>query len=509
MNTLTFDKLALMALGNVDFSLSEEQKERVEKTFTFLQEFSRDKVIYGINTGFGPMAQYKISADELQNLQYNLIRSHAQGVGEVLSAEQTRAVMICRLQTLALGYSGTSPEVIHTLEAYLKAGVYPIIPKHGGVGASGDLVQLAHLGLGLIGEGECHFQGEIVAVEDALKKAGVQPTQLHLRDGLSLINGTSCMSGIAAVNLVHVNNLIEWSISCSSVLNELISSYSDSFSETLNHAKLHAGQQYVAQRMRELTNGGNLKNREDYLFNNKYFDGVQVFKEKVQEYYSLRCVPQIIGPIYDTYLRAREVVELEVNSANDNPIVSVEDQSVYHGGNFHGDYVSLEMDKVRVTTAKLSMLMERQTNYLLNAKLNETYPPFLNSGVLGLNFGLQGMQFTAVSTTAENQTLSNPMYVHSISNNGDNQDVVSMGTNAALLTEKVIDNTYQVLAIQLTCIAQAIDLSEYKENLSANAKDLLSFVRSHMNGGSIDEPRNKQLNSLVGALKATAMEKEL
>ena len=190
-------------------------------------------------------------------------------------------------------------------------------------------------------------------------------------------------------------------------------------------------------------------------------------KHKVQEYYSLRCVPQVLGPVLDTIYYTNHVLMNEVNSTSDNPIIDGEHHNVYHGGNFHGDYVALEMDKLKIAITKLSMLAERQLNYLMNPKLNEKLPPFVNLGKLGLNLGMQGVQFTAVSTVAENQTLSFPMYIHSITNNNDNQDIVSMGTNAALIAKKIIDNSYQVLAIEMISILQAIDYLEIKDRLSS------------------------------------------
>ncbi len=483
--------------GEQPYRLGKAQWDRVERSFDFLQEFSRNKVIYGINTGFGPMAQYRVSEENQEQLQYNLVRSHANGTGEPLSATQTRAVMSCRLNTLALGFSGTSPGVLQALENFLRHGIYPVIPRHGGVGASGDLVQLAHLALGLIGEGESYYGGERMPTAEALRLTGVAAARLRLRDGLSLINGTSCMSGIAAVNLILVSTLLHYAVLCSSVMNELTASYTDSFSHELNSSKLHPGQQYVASRMRDfLKDGQVLKNRKDHLFNEDFIDGREYFSEKVQEYYSLRCVPQVVGPIYDTYLHAAKVVEEEINSANDNPIVCAETENVYHGGNFHGDYVALEMDKLKIAVTKLSMLMERQINYLMNDRLNNKFPAFLNVGKLGFNFGLQGMQFTAVSTTAENQSLSNPVYLHSIPSNGDNQDIVSMGTNAALVAGQVIDNTFEVLAVQLVALAQAIDIDGSRDRLSTATRELHALVRQSVPMIVEDRPNYLELNEL-------------
>ena len=228
--------------------------------------------------------------------------------------------------------------------------------------------------------------------------------------------------------------------------------------------------------MREYLKDSTLtRKREQHLY--KENNGVTIFEEKVQEYYSLRCVPQILGPVLDTLNNVERILIEEVNSANDNPIVNVEKKSVYHGGNFHGDYVSLEMDKLKLVVTKLAMLSERQLNYLLNPRLNDCLPPFVNLAKLGLNFGMQGVQFTATSTTAENQMLSNPMYVHSIPNNNDNQDIVSMGTNAALITKKVIENSFEVVAIELITIIQAIEYLKVQDKVSSKTKEMYDDIR--------------------------------
>ena len=291
------------------------------------------------------------------------------------------------------------------------------------------------------------------------------------------MNGTSVMTGIGIVNVIYTERLLNWVLKCSSAINEIVEAYDDHLSEELNNTKKHKGQQEVAKKMREhLKDSTLIRNREEYLYNAN--TNSPVFKEKVQEYYSLRCVPQILGPILDTLKSVRKILIEEVNSANDNPIVDVEKKHVYHGGNFHGDYVSLEMDKLKIVTTKMSMLSERQLNYLLNSKLNDILPPFVNLGKLGLNFGMQGVQFTATSTTAENQTLSNPMYVHSIPNNNDNQDIVSMGTNAALMTKKVIENTYEVVAIEMITIIQAIEYLQFQNKVSSSTKKMFDAIRN-------------------------------
>jgi len=498
---MNFSELIYVILSTETYHINSDQRKKISEAHEFLLSFAENKVIYGINTGFGPMAQYKIAQSELKNLQYRLVRSHAAGTGDVLTEEQIRATLLCRLNTLSLAKSGVSSEVIDVLENFLNAGIYPEIYQHGGVGASGDLVQLAHLALGLIGEGYSYHNRIRHKTADLLIEKKIKPLDLKLRDGLALINGTSCMSGIALINIWKAQNLIDWSIKISAMINELISSYDDSFSAALNAAKEHEGQRDVATLMRTFLKDSKLiKKREEHLFVEDSMTADK-FQEKVQEYYSIRCVPQIIGPVLDTLKYAEKVVVNEVNSANDNPITDIESNNVYHGGNFHGDYVAFEMDKIKIGITKLTMLMERQLNYLLNAKLNEKFPPFLNKGVLGLNFGLQGMQFTATSTTAENQTLANPMYTHSIPCNNDNQDIVSMGTNSALLAAKVIENAFQVLSIELIAVAQAIDIAECKNKIGTESRKIFDVISQLAKGIDADEPGFEKIARVNAYLK--------
>jgi histidine ammonia-lyase len=458
-------------------SLHEELLNTVEESFNFLKEFSKNKVIYGVNTGFGPMAQYKIKDSETLELQYNLIRSHASGTGNPIDPKYVKAAMLARLNTLSLGNSGVHVSVVKVMSELINKDIIPLIYEHGGVGASGDLVQLAHLALVLIGEGEVFYKGERTPTSEVFKIEGINPIEVRLREGLGLINGTSVMTGIGIVNTIYTRRLLEWVICCSSAINEIVEAYDDHLSYDLNYTKKHLGQREIARSMRSHLEDSTLtRKREHHLYTDN--TDVSVFEEKVQEYYSIRCVPQILGPVLDTLNEVERILIEEVNSANDNPIVNVEKQHVYHGGNFHGDYVSLEMDKLKIVVTKMSMLAERQLNYLLNSKLNDILPPFVNLGTLGLNFGMQGVQFTATSTTAENQMLSNPMYVHSIPNNNDNQDIVSMGTNAALITKKVIENAFEVVAIEMITVVQAIEYLDVKDKVSSKTRKMYDAVRN-------------------------------
>ena len=481
MNTineyLSLKEFEAIIFENNKIEISEVVLNRVNESFDFLKKFSNNKVIYGVNTGFGPMAQYRIKDEDRIQLQYNLIRSHSSGTGKPLDAICVKAAILARLNSLSLGNSGVHSSVIHLMKELINRDITPLIFEHGGVGASGDLVQLAHLALVLIGEGEVFYKGERKATQDVFEIENLKPIQVEIREGLALINGTSVMTGIGVVNVHNASKLLDWSLKCSCAINEIVQAYDDHFSEELNNAKRHKGQREVASRMREnLADSTLIRKREDHLYNNDNTE--DIFKEKVQEYYSLRCVPQILGPVLETINNVASILEDEFNSANDNPIIDVKNQHVYHGGNFHGDYISLEMDKLKIVITKLTMLAERQLNYLLNSKINEILPPFVNLGTLGFNFGMQGVQFTATSTTAENQMLSNPMYIHSIPNNNDNQDIVSMGTNAAVITAKVIENAFEVLSIEIITIVQAIDALEQKDEISSVTRKMYDDVRA-------------------------------
>ncbi|MDO4881172.1 MAG: aromatic amino acid ammonia-lyase [Capnocytophaga sp.] len=473
---LTFNEFISVIFQGEKVEITKNVEERVLKSYKFLKKFAENKIIYGVNTGFGPMAQYRISEQDQLQLQYNLIRSHASGMGEYFDEETCKAVILSRLNTLSVGKSGVHFSVISLMKELINQGITPLIFQHGSVGASGDLVQLAHLALVLIGEGEVFYKGERKKTAEVFSQLQIQPLQIHLREGISLMNGTSVMTGLSAINIYYSEILLDWAVKFSTTINEIVQTYDDHFSEELNEAKLHNGQREIAHRMRENIAGSCLtKKRQKDLYSGNCNE--EIFKAKVQEYYSLRCVPQILGAVLDTIDNAKKVVENEFNSVSDNPIIDTETEQVYHGGNFHGDYISLEMDKLKLAVTRMSMLAERQLNYLLNPKINEFLPPFVNAGKLGFNFGIQGMQFTATSTTAENQTLSNSMYVHSIPNNNDNQDIVSMGTNSATITRKVIENTFEVMAIEALTIVQAIDILDIKDKISPSAQNWYQQIR--------------------------------
>ncbi len=483
--------------------IEESTLQKVSDCYAFLEEFKRDKVIYGINTGFGPMAQYRVDDAELLALQYNIIRSHACGVGNPLQEKAVKAAMVSRLMTFLQCRSGIHTDVVKQITFFINNNIIPVIPEHGSVGASGDLVQLAHMALAFIGEGEVFYKNERRKASDVLAELGLKNLTLHGRDGLSLVNGTATMTGISIVNLYYAKRLLDWQLLASVMMNEIAGSYDDFLSEESNSVRRQYGQQEIAKAMREIAGKSQcLHKREIELYNG---NNETKFGRKVQPYYSLRCVPQILGPILEEIRNAERVVENEVNSADDNPIVDPEAKNVFHGGNFHGDYISYEMDKLKIGITKLTMLAERQLNYLYHDKVNEILPPFVNLGRLGLDYGMQACQFTATSTTAENQTLSMPMSIHTIPNNNDNQDIVSMGTNAASMTMRVIENAYQVEAIHFMSIAQAIDCLQLSDKLSPLSQEIFYNLRSIFPVFKDDKPKSLDIERVIKYLKATEL----
>jgi len=503
-STLTLEDFSDILFKQKKIALDGAALQKVDTNFCFLQEFSNNKLIYGINTGFGPMAQYKVKSEDLLRLQYNLIRSHSSGSGNLLPALLVKALMVARLNSLMQAFSGVHTDVVELLSHLINHNISPCIYEHGGVGASGDLVQLAHLSLALIGEGEVIFEEKVYPTLEIYQRFDIKPLSIHIREGIAILNGTSAMTGIGMVNIIQAKKLLEWSVILSAMTNEVVEAFDDHFSYELNIVKHHTGQNRVAAMLRETLAGSKMiRNRfEQHVYHVKNPDQL-VLTDKVQEYYSLRCVSQVLGPVYDTIAYAEKIVTDELNSVNDNPVIDHINKNIFHGGNFHGDYVALEMDKLKISITKLSMLSERQLNYLMNEKLNLKFPPFMNLGVLGVNFGMQGVQFTATSTVAENQTLSFPMYVHSIPNNNDNQDIVSMGCNAALMTRKVIANSYEVLTIQLMTILQAIDYLGCQEKLAPNTLSLYTAVRKIFPKFIEDSPKYKDLENVRSFLQST------
>lgn len=503
---LTVDDInAFLADPEISIDIADQAFTKIERSKAFVDSSLDKKVIYGINTGFGPMASYIIGATELEELQYNLIRSHAVGIGRPIHEKYVLAAMIVRLNTLIKGYSGISRALAERLLIMINKRIIPIIPEHGAVGTSGDLVQLAHIALALIGEGEVLFEGKREKSAEVFKRLGIGTYKLQPKEGLALINGTSVMTGISAVLCREAEQLVTLAIKNGAFALELVHGFNDAISEKLHDLRPHTGQVAVAKLMRDILRSSKLL-RDRHEFQEKFEVNHTVYQipEEVQQVYSIRCIPQVLGPVFDTLNRVKHDVEIEMNAVTDNPIVDVERKSFLHGGNFHGDYIAVAIDQLKAGIAKLTMLAERRTNFFLNDKINKTYPPFMNLKKPGLTLGLQGLQFVATSTTAQNQTLAYPHNVHSISTNGDNQDIVSMGTDAALMAAKVIDNAFIVLAIEMITLAQTVDFMKIHDDLATTSRSLYDAVREQMPTVMEDRVLIEELPRVVHLARSTS-----
>jgi histidine ammonia-lyase len=462
------DIMAVVSDPGVTVEIAESALRASKKSQDFLGRSLNGKIIYGINTGFGPMATHVINSNQLEQLQENLIRSHAVGMGEALPSEYVLAAMIVRLNTLARGYSGVSCELLERLQFFINNRILPIVPEHGAVGTSGDLVQLAHIALAVLGEGDVVYKGMRQPVSKVLATLSYTSSyKLKIKEGLALINGTSMMSGISALEVTRAENLLRIAIQNGALAMEMVHAFADGVAKELHDLRAHTGQGIIAQQLRDIFESSKL------LRSRKILNGGDVFEEEVhklpesiQEIYSLRCIPQILGPVHDAIETAKKIIGVEINSVTDNPVIDCENEHIYHGGNFHGDYIAYAVDQLKMTLVKLSILSERRINFFLNENINKHFPPFMNLEKPGLTLGLQALQFVATSTTADNQTLAYPHYAHSIPTNGDNQDVVSMGTDAALFMAKVIQNAYIVLAIEYITLGQAVDFCDEQKLLS-------------------------------------------
>lgn len=489
---------------NATVEISSEALLSVKKSNEFLRSEMEKKVIYGVNTGFGPMASFIVGKGDLKQLQINLVRSHATGAGEYITDEFVLAAMIVRLNTLLRGYSGVSPELLFQLRNYINHRIIPLVPEHGAVGTSGDLVQLAHIAITIIGEGEVSYQGKHMKTEAALKEVKMKPHVLQPKEGLALINGTAMMAGISSLLCVRVDRIVAIEARLGALALELIHGYDDSITEKLHELRPHRGQRMIAKQLRSLLRTSTLISKRSELQKEVKINGeVHKIDEDVQNVYSMRCIPQILGPVFDTLGKTFKDVETEINSVTDNPIVDWKGKRFIHGGNFHGDYVAVAIDQLKAGVAKLSLLAERRTNYFLSEKLNGLFPPFLNLKTPGLTLGLQGLQFVATSTAAQNQTLAFPHNVHSISTNAANQDVVSMGTDAALFAHKVIENTYIILAVEFIALLQAMDFVNAEKDFSEASQEMYKVGRKVTAKVLEDRILNKDVEKVVEFLKTS------
>lgn len=500
---LTIEKLEQIIYGKNKVEISAKCLELVKKSRTYLEDQAKKEIIYGVNTGFGPMADYVIGVKQEAELQQNLIRSHAVGVGEPLAIDEVKTAMIIRLNTLISGYSGVRVDIIDRMKLYINKNIIPIVPQHGSVGASGDLVQLAHIALAIIGEGNVWYKDKKQKTKSVLKELGLKPIILGAKEGLSLINGTSVMTAIGSLLCLEAKRIYQLVIAASAMGLEIIDGFNDAFSRKLQELRPHPGQIKVAADIRKKILGCNLITTRKQLQKEIIMDNSDVKKidRKVQDYYSFRCLPQILGPVYDTICNTIKVIETEINSVTENPVIDFEHDTIIHGGNFHGDYVSLEMDKLKIAMTRVAMLIERRINFFMHDKINNSFPPFLNIKKPGLTLGLQALQFTATSTTAECQSLCFPNYIHSIPCNADNQDIVSMGTNSALLAKKVIENLWEIMMIDFITLTQAVDCLKIKSHLTEDVEKIYNQIRLNFKTIINDREVTDELPQLLEFIK--------
>jgi histidine ammonia-lyase len=399
--------------------------------------------VYGVNTGFGKMSEITIANDQLAALQRNLVRSHAAGVGDPLPEREVRAMMLLRANVLATGFAGARASVVDALLAMLNAGVWPVVPEQGSVGASGDLAPLAHLALSLIGEGQAHVGTRRVDSATALREAGLEPVTLAAKEGLALINGTQAHTAIASLASAELWRLWNAAHIATAMSLEALLGTPDAFDARIQDARGQLGQKYSASLLRVLLADSDV--RESHRFGDP----------RVQDAYALRCAPQVHGPAYEAMQFARGIIERELNAATDNPLV-LETGELLSGGNFHGQAVGMVSDILAIVSANLAVISERRTDRLVHPDFNQGLPPFL-AGSPGLESGFMMSQVTAAALASENKTLAHPASVDSIPTDGNKEDVVPMAMGAAVKLRRSVRNLRHVLAIELIAAAEGLE----------------------------------------------------
>ncbi len=439
---LTVEDVVAVAAGRDAARLAPDAIEKMQRSRDVVERLTgAEAAVYGVNTGVGLLADVRVPPAELEQLQRNVVRSHAAGTGEPLECEQVRAMMLIRANVLAKGFSGIRPVVAERLCQMIERGVTPVVPSQGSVGASGDLAPLAHMALVLIGEGEAEFSGRRMPGAEALRLAGLEPLSLASKEGISLVNGTQAMLGIGCLELARAETLMETAeVVCALTLDALRGT-PRAFEARLHEIRPHAGQLSSAQRLAKLLEGSEIR-------------ASHISCRRVQDAYSLRCAPQVHGAVRDTLGGARRVFAIELNAATDNPLVLGDE--VVSGGNFHGEPLALQLDYLAIGLAALAGISERRVDRLVNPALNENLPPFL-AGHAGLESGLMMAQVTAAALVAENRVLATPASPGSITTSGNKEDFVSMGMTAALKWKRVVRNTRAVVAIEALAAARALE----------------------------------------------------
>ncbi len=482
---LTLEKVEEVARGDAEAALADQARQAMECSHRYVGELIRQKKpVYGITTGFGKFCDVYIETEKLADLQHNLIRSHSCGVGPALPSSEVRAMMLLRANALALGNSGVRPLLVDTLLHCLNQDVLPVVPSKGSLGASGDLVPLAHMGQFLIGEGKACCQGREMPAGQALAAANIKPLQLEAKEGLALVNGTQFMAARGLMLVQRARRLALAADGIAALTCQILRGIPDAFSELLSSVRKHDGQRRSAANIRKFLAGSKLTSRPGQL--------------RVQDAYALRCVPQVHGASLDALDYVAKVLETEINSATDNPLIFPENDTVISGGNFHGQPLALALDLAAIALAEFTSISERRIERMVNPQLNNGLPPFLTDKG-GLNSGMMIVQYVAAALTSENKTLCHPASVDSIPSSGNQEDHVSMGANAANKAWQVLDNLTQVLAMELLCACQAADFRGV-DHLSPAAKALYNCVRSHVSAMQQDRSFHEDISALAGLL---------
>jgi histidine ammonia-lyase len=464
---LTLQQIVDVAQGREHVVLSDEARVRVERARQVVQNIvSEGRTVYGVNTGFGKLSDVSIDRADLIQLQLNLVRSHSVGLGDPLSEAEARAMLLLRANVLATGFSGARPLVIETLIAMLEKHVTPVIPEKGSVGASGDLAPLAHLALATIGEGEVFYQHERLAAATAFERAQIAPLELEVKEGLALLNGTQAMGAVGALALYRAEQLARIADVAGAMTLEALKGTPVAFDERIHEVRPHAGQLAVAAHLRELLDDSEI--RRSHLINDP----------RVQDAYSLRCMPQVHGAVRTALGHAKQVLEIETGSATDNPLVFSETGEVLSGGNFHGAPLALVFDYAAIALTDLMSITERRIDRLVNPDSNEGLPPFLTSHP-GISSGFMMLQVTAAALLSEAKVLAHPASIDNVPTDGGKEDHVSMGMTSAVKLREIVKLAELSTAIELLVAAQAL---EYHAPLAPGrgVRQAYEIVRRHV-----------------------------
>lgn len=457
---LTVNDVRSIAEG-ANVELCPDQMRKVKETHLRVQGWGHEKhPMYGVNTGFGELINVIIPPQYKSALQHNLLRSHAAGGGDSFPDDVVRAIMGVRLNCLVKGYSGIGPETLGLLATLLNRGLLPVIPMQGSLGASGDLAPLSHMALPLIGHGWIRKQGKVLPAAEALQAEGLRPVELGFKEGLALVNGTSAMTGAGALALVRARHLLRLALLASADIVQCMNASTRPFDAIGHELKNHSGQVAIAAVLRKLIAGSQLV-RDHYdimaAISDKTANSTDVHETEIylQNAYSLRCMPQILGAVADTFALCERFIEEEANSVNDNPVILDTPQSTFHGGNFHGQYVAMACDYMNIAVAEIGVLAERQMNRLVDPHLNRPLPGFLAHDRTGLFCGYEGAQYLATSIASENLDIAAPSSIKSIPSNGQNQDIVSMGLISARKSLTLCDNVGTIVSVLMAALSQA------------------------------------------------------